>query len=224
MVANSLFLWGEGPDDRLRMINAKTETITARAFREAIKYRRCLVPADALCEWVGFEGAWARKWAQRNIRVAPLSRIESAARWLCWSLIQLNRCCDSESLKPTRNPNELLRIRMHRNESSNVDEQLNCSASVHEPGPDQEPAPRTSDYRGSPELLRGWLNRHELSTEQKVVGDLQSSRDGKWKVDQARPGEHESNKRRRMAAPIVRATPVIPAAADRSSGRTTAIV
>ena len=29
---------------------------------------------------IDFEGAWAQKWAQRNIRVAPLSRRESAAR------------------------------------------------------------------------------------------------------------------------------------------------
>src|ERR1700741_3979655 len=78
--------WAKDPTIGLRTINAKAETITARTFREAIKYRRCLVPADALCEWVVFEGAWARKWAQRNIRVAPLSRRESAARWLCWSL------------------------------------------------------------------------------------------------------------------------------------------
>src|SRR6201994_2169613 len=56
------------PTIGLRTINAKAETITARAFREAIKYRRRLVPADGLCEWGGFEGAWARKWAQRNIR------------------------------------------------------------------------------------------------------------------------------------------------------------
>ena len=35
--------WAKDPTIGLRMINAKTETITARAFREAIKYRRCLV-------------------------------------------------------------------------------------------------------------------------------------------------------------------------------------
>lgn len=36
----------------LRTINAKAETITTSpAFREAIKYRRCLVPADAFYEW-----------------------------------------------------------------------------------------------------------------------------------------------------------------------------
>jgi putative SOS response-associated peptidase YedK len=80
MVSFLIVYWAKNPTIGLRTINAKAETITARAFREAIKYRRCLVPADAFYESVGFEGAWAQKWAQRNIRVAPLSRRESAAR------------------------------------------------------------------------------------------------------------------------------------------------
>jgi putative SOS response-associated peptidase YedK len=44
--------WAKDPNIGLRTINAKAETITmAPAFREAIKYRRCLVPADAFYEW-----------------------------------------------------------------------------------------------------------------------------------------------------------------------------
>jgi putative SOS response-associated peptidase YedK len=44
--------WAKDPGIGLRTINAKAETITtAPAFREAIKYRRCLVPADAFYEW-----------------------------------------------------------------------------------------------------------------------------------------------------------------------------
>jgi putative SOS response-associated peptidase YedK len=44
--------WAKDPSIGLRTINAKAETITtAPAFREAIKYRRCLVPADAFYEW-----------------------------------------------------------------------------------------------------------------------------------------------------------------------------
>jgi putative SOS response-associated peptidase YedK len=41
--------WANDPSIGLRTINAKAETITTTpAFREAIKYRRCLVPADGL--------------------------------------------------------------------------------------------------------------------------------------------------------------------------------
>jgi putative SOS response-associated peptidase YedK len=44
--------WAKDPNIGLRTINAKAETITtAPAFREAIKFRRCLVPADAFYEW-----------------------------------------------------------------------------------------------------------------------------------------------------------------------------
>jgi putative SOS response-associated peptidase YedK len=44
--------WAKDPSIGLRTINAKAETITtAPAFREAIKYRLCLVPADAFYEW-----------------------------------------------------------------------------------------------------------------------------------------------------------------------------
>jgi putative SOS response-associated peptidase YedK len=44
--------WAKDPKIGLRTINAKAETITtAPAFREAIRSRRCLVPADAFYEW-----------------------------------------------------------------------------------------------------------------------------------------------------------------------------
>jgi putative SOS response-associated peptidase YedK len=44
--------WSKDGKIGLRTINAKAETITTTpAFREAIKYRRCLVPADAFYEW-----------------------------------------------------------------------------------------------------------------------------------------------------------------------------
>jgi putative SOS response-associated peptidase YedK len=44
--------WAKDPSIGLRTINAKAETITtAPAFREAIKHRRSLVPADAFYEW-----------------------------------------------------------------------------------------------------------------------------------------------------------------------------
>jgi putative SOS response-associated peptidase YedK len=44
--------WAKDPSIGLRTINAKAERITTEpAFREAIKYHRCLVPADCFYEW-----------------------------------------------------------------------------------------------------------------------------------------------------------------------------
>jgi putative SOS response-associated peptidase YedK len=44
--------WSKDPSSAARMINARSETAhTLPAFREAMKLRRCLVPADAFYEW-----------------------------------------------------------------------------------------------------------------------------------------------------------------------------
>src|SRR5580704_769100 len=44
--------WAKDTSGAARMINARSETAhTLPAFREAMKLRRCLVPADAFYEW-----------------------------------------------------------------------------------------------------------------------------------------------------------------------------
>ena len=44
--------WSTESSSAARMINARSETAhTLPAFRDAIKYRRCLVPADGFYEW-----------------------------------------------------------------------------------------------------------------------------------------------------------------------------
>jgi len=44
--------WATDPSVAARMINARAETAAAKpAFRDALKFRRCLVPADAFYEW-----------------------------------------------------------------------------------------------------------------------------------------------------------------------------
>ncbi|MCB1923237.1 MAG: SOS response-associated peptidase [Gammaproteobacteria bacterium] len=44
--------WSKGPDPRYSMINARAETVANKpAYRNAFRYRRCLIPADGFYEW-----------------------------------------------------------------------------------------------------------------------------------------------------------------------------
>lgn len=44
--------WADDPKIGNRMINARSETVVEKpAFRAALKYRRCLIPADGFYEW-----------------------------------------------------------------------------------------------------------------------------------------------------------------------------
>ena len=45
--------WAKDPSVAARMINARSETAATRpAFRDALKFRRCLIPADGFYEWM----------------------------------------------------------------------------------------------------------------------------------------------------------------------------
>jgi putative SOS response-associated peptidase YedK len=44
--------WAKNSSGAARMINARSESASTKpAFRDALKYRRCLIPADGFYEW-----------------------------------------------------------------------------------------------------------------------------------------------------------------------------
>src|ERR1035441_6155675 len=45
--------WAKAPSGSASMINARSETASAKpAFRDPLKFRRCLIPAAAFYEWM----------------------------------------------------------------------------------------------------------------------------------------------------------------------------
>jgi putative SOS response-associated peptidase YedK len=61
--------WAHDPSAAAKMINARSETAgTKPAFRDALKSRRCLIPADGFYEWSRHEAACV------IVRRAPLDR------------------------------------------------------------------------------------------------------------------------------------------------------
>jgi putative SOS response-associated peptidase YedK len=61
--------WAKDMSGAARMINARSETASTKpAFRDPLKFRRCLIPADAFYEWSRHEAACV------IVRRAPLDR------------------------------------------------------------------------------------------------------------------------------------------------------
>jgi putative SOS response-associated peptidase YedK len=75
--------WADDPSVGNRMINARAETAATRpAFRDAMKRRRCLVPADGFYEWQKQEGG--RRKQPHLIRMADDRPFGFAGLWDAW--------------------------------------------------------------------------------------------------------------------------------------------
>jgi putative SOS response-associated peptidase YedK len=98
--------WAKDLKIGLRTINAKAETITTTpAFREAIKYRRCLVPADAFYEWQNLDAKNKQSFA---IALTSKEPYAFAGLWEKWK----DRQTGTELLTftiITTDPNEVVR-------------------------------------------------------------------------------------------------------------------
>lgn len=73
--------WAKDPAIGNRMINARAETVTEKpSFRNAIKRRRCLIPADGWYEWQSVDGG-RQPWYIRGHDDRPFG---FAGLWEYW--------------------------------------------------------------------------------------------------------------------------------------------
>jgi putative SOS response-associated peptidase YedK len=73
--------WARNPTVAARHINARAETIAASpVFRDALRRRRCIVPADAFYEWTG-TGRMRQPHLIRRVDRRPLA---FAGLWATW--------------------------------------------------------------------------------------------------------------------------------------------
>jgi putative SOS response-associated peptidase YedK len=73
--------WYRAPNDRPPLINARAEEIAEKpAFREAVRARRCLLPADGFYEWSGEKGQ-RKPWVVRHRNGAVIA---FAGIWQEW--------------------------------------------------------------------------------------------------------------------------------------------
>lgn len=79
--------WSKGPDSRYSMINARLETVSRKpAYRNAFRYRRCLIPADGFYEWRA-TGDGKRPHVLRPVDGRPLAL---AGLWEHWQDVHGN--------------------------------------------------------------------------------------------------------------------------------------
>jgi putative SOS response-associated peptidase YedK len=96
--------WAKDLKGGARMINARAETAAEKpAFRAALKYRRCLVPADGFYEWQKTDG----KKQPIYLRMADGRPFAFAGLWEHWQSADGSEIESCTLL--TTSPNELIR-------------------------------------------------------------------------------------------------------------------
>src|ERR1700692_816954 len=74
--------WVKDPRKFTLLINARAETVLEKpAFKNAIKRRRCLIPADGYYEWQAFEGRKRPHFIHRRDE-APMGLAGLAETWI----------------------------------------------------------------------------------------------------------------------------------------------
>lgn len=77
--------WADSPAIGARMINARAETLDAKpAFRDAVKHRRCLIPADGFFEWKLRGSGRSTKKIPVYLRPVPRRLVAFAGLWERW--------------------------------------------------------------------------------------------------------------------------------------------
>lgn len=99
--------WAKDAKIAYSTINARAEDAAAKpAFREALKKRRCLVPADAFYEWQRLEGKNKQPFAFALASGEPYA---FAGLWECWRPKEPADATPLESFTIlTTDPNELM--------------------------------------------------------------------------------------------------------------------
>lgn len=77
--------WAKDPAVGVKMINARAETVAEKpAFREALRRRRCLVPADGFYEWKAAPDDVGRRRQPYYIRLRDEEPFAMAGLWESW--------------------------------------------------------------------------------------------------------------------------------------------
>ena len=85
--------WAKDPSIGARMINARAETLAEKpAFRNALKWHRCIVPADAFYEWRAIPGVGKQPYRIGMKSGAPFALAGLTERWLSQEGEPLDTC------------------------------------------------------------------------------------------------------------------------------------